>query len=217
MPKVLNGGKQTVESGYAKIDPFICVWVSKGPELTQRLGGCNEELIATFLLGGVQSEVAQRCAELALPLLVEEMQVQHSLLPCLSPCKITRYAEFLQLLRYVPEKEGQFHMSNLKVDGCELQHQQSLWLHDPVKARALGLQAARNLPARPSIGAPLRTGPLPRPGAACAPGVRGGGSGGAGARVGRVPGWPKSCRRKLKEMEKDGEGWWLWQGLFECG
>ena len=160
----------------------------------------RKELLAAFLFGGVESEVAQRCGALALPLLVEEMHVQHALLPCLSPCKITSYARFLKLLRYVPEKEAQWHVSELKMDGCELQHQQSLWLHDPKTAKRLGLSAPRNLPARPLIGAPLRTGPQARLGAACAP-----------AAVARH--WPqpervcfprsawKSCRRK--EDDKD--------------
>ncbi len=130
----------------------------------------RRELIATFLLGGFNSDIARRCAGPALSLLVEEMHVQHVLLPSLSPCKVTAYLQFLHLLRHVPEKEAQWHVSDLKVDGCELQHQQSLWLHDQPAATRLGLAQPRNLPAPPVIGAPLRTGPSARPGAACAPG-----------------------------------------------
>ena len=88
----------------------------------------RRELIATFLLGGFNSDIARRCAGPALSLLVEEMHVQHVLLPSLSPCKVMAYVQFLHLLRHVPEKEAQWHVSDLKVDGCELQHQQSLWL-----------------------------------------------------------------------------------------
>ena len=135
----------------------------------------------------------EECAGPRLQLLVEEMQVEHALLPSLSPGKAVSYAEFLELLPRVSEREAQWHVSDLKVDGCELQHQQALWLHDPKKAKSLGLPPPRNLPSKPVITAPLRTGPNARPGAAC--GACGHAPAAAARRqVCRRHGWPQRCR-----------------------
>ena len=131
----------------------------------------RRELIAAFLLTRFESEIARQCAGPALSLLVEEMQVQHALLPSLSPCKVTAYMQFLELLNHVTEREAQWHISDLKVDGCELHHQQSLWLHDQSTAQRLRLSQPRNLPSPPVLGAPLRTGPSVKPGAASGCGV----------------------------------------------
>eukprot|EP00435_Cladocopium_sp_Y103_P031408 s420_g7.t4 len=182
-------------------------FLDKAHVFSQRV---RRELIAAFLLTGFDSEIAKRCAGPALSLLVEEMHVQHALLPSLSPFKVTPYVQFLHLLRHVPEKEARWHVSDLKVDGCELQHQQSLWLHDPPAAQRLQLAQPRNLPPAPLRGAPLRTGPLAKPGAAC--GCCASAPGPSLERChGRSKGWPRSCRRKAQAdempplMEKDSE------------
>lgn len=172
-------------------------FLDKAHVFSQRV---RRELIAAFLLTGFDSEIPQRCAGPALSLLVEEMHVQHALLPSLSPFKVTPYVQFLHLLRHVPEKEAGWHVSDLKVDGCELQHQQSLWLHDQPAAQRLQLAQPRNLPPAPLRGAPLRTGPLAKPGAACgccasAPGLS------LERCHGRSEGWPRSCRRKAQADE----------------
>ena len=172
-------------------------FLDKAHVFSQRV---RRELIAAFLLTGFDSEIAQRCAGPALSLLVEEMHVQHALLPSLSPFKVTPYVQFLHLLRHVPEKEARWHVSDLKVDGCELQHQQSLWLHDQPAAQRLQLAQPRNLPPAPLRGAPLRTGPLAKPGAAC--GCCASAPGPSLERChGRSKGWPRSCRRKAQADE----------------
>ncbi|CAJ1335064.1 unnamed protein product, partial [Effrenium voratum] len=66
----------------------------------------RKELLAAFLLDGPNGAVAQRCAGPAVSLLVEEMQMQHALLPSLSPHKAIRYAQFLELVKHLPEKEA---------------------------------------------------------------------------------------------------------------
>ena len=136
-----------------------------------------------------------------LQLLVEEMQVQHALLPSLSPGKAVSYAEFLELLPRVSEREAQWHVSDLKVDGCELQHQQALWLHDCKKAKALGLQPPRNLPSKPLITAPLRTGPSARPGAACGASSHAA-CGQARLKACRRHGWPHRWEEMPPLMER---------------
>eukprot|EP00438_Fugacium_kawagutii_P029056 Skav216785 [mRNA] locus=scaffold1384:40567:44996:+ [translate_table: standard] len=165
-------------------------FLDKAHVFSQRI---RRELIAAFLLAGFDSQMARQCAGPALSLLVEEMHVQHALLPGLSPCKVTPYLQFLQLLRHVSEQEARWHVSDLKVDGCELQHQQSLWLHDQASAARLGLAAPRNLPPAPVLGAPLRTGPAVRPGAASAVTSR------SRAKQGYVfrcrSAWPQRCHR----------------------
>ena len=75
------------------------------------------------------------------------------------------YARFLGVLRSVPEKEAVWLRREAKVDGCELWHRNSLWLHDPAEAERLGAEVPRNLPPRPATGQPLRTGPRAGPGA----------------------------------------------------
>ena len=143
-------------------------FLDKAHTLSQRI---RQELIAAFLLSGPDGEVAHQCAAPALALLIEEMHVQHAMLPSLSPCKVAPYVQFLQLLKHVSEEEVRWCVSDLKMDGCELQHQQSLWLHNLPEAHRLGVSEPRNLPPRPVLGAPLRTGPPAAPGSACGPGV----------------------------------------------
>ena len=176
-------------------------FLDKAHTVSQRV---RQELIAAFLLTGADGEIAHHCAAPALALLIEEMHVQHALLPSLSPCKVAPYIQFLELLKHVSEQEAKWCISDLKMDGCELQHQQSLWLHNPSEARRLGISQPRNLPPRPLLGAPLRTGPQATPGAACGPGLAprlaagnpGCRSGCAAAWSCRSQRWPGKCRER---------------------
>ena len=169
-------------------------FLDKAHTVSQRV---RHELIAAFLIGGHDGDVAHRCATAALALLIEEMHVQHALLPSLSPCKVAPYIDFLQLLKHVSEEEARWCLSDLKTDGCELQHQQSLWLHNMSEAQRLGISQPRNLPPRPVLGAPLRTGPSVAPGAACGPCaamVTAKGFGQVPPRRSRR--WPGRCRQR---------------------
>ena len=63
-------------------------FLDKAHTVSQRV---RRELIAAFLICGTDGEVAHSCATPALALLIEEMHIQHALLPSLSPCKVAPY------------------------------------------------------------------------------------------------------------------------------
>ncbi|CAE7785710.1 SET5, partial [Symbiodinium necroappetens] len=184
-------------------------FLDKAHTVSQRV---RRELIAAFLICGTDGEVAHSCATPALALLIEEMHIQHALLPSLSPCKVAPYVQFLQLLKHVSEEEARWCLSDLKVDGCGLQHQQSLWLHDNAEARRLGVVEPRNLPPAPVLGVPLRTGPQAAPGAACGPGLSGpvpplslvlAKAGRLAALSIRSQRWPGRCRQRCPKPTQD--------------